>query len=163
MASDQLIAHESELAKLEEQRVQNLDGQATAIVSVVLAIAAFSASAVDTKTIESEPLPVGLVGLFVFLAVGFAVAARGPRATRTRFWTVVDQDYARLERRLAKAEQHIAGNPSDEAIAVLESWRARRAVSSHIAEGKALWVSYSLLCLLVAFIAAGAASLIIVG
>ena len=84
------------------------------------------------------------------------------------FWTraaarVVDRDYAQLERRLIAAEKRIAGNPSDEAIAVLESWRARRAVSTHIAEGKALWVSYSLISLLVAFLAAGVASLIIVG
>ena len=47
-----LVHREQELLKLEEQRIQSLDTQSTAILTVVVAIAAFAASAVDGDVLE---------------------------------------------------------------------------------------------------------------
>jgi hypothetical protein len=44
MTQEQWITHETELARIEEQRLQSLETQATAVLTVVLAIAAFAAS-----------------------------------------------------------------------------------------------------------------------
>ena len=163
MAADQLIAHESELAKLEEQRVLDLESQGTAILTVVLAIAAFAASAVDGATLKDNPTPIAIAVFLMLCAAGFAIAARGPRATRAKFWTRLLPGYGPLERRVADAEQGISGAPtSDDAAVILESWRARRALSAYLAESKALWVTCSLICLLLAFIAAGFTALLIV-
>lgn len=163
MVGDQLITHESELAKLEEQRVVNLESQGTAILTVVLAIAAFAASAVDGATLKDNPAPVAIAVFLTLCSAVFAIAARGPRATRARFWTRLLAEYGPLEERVAAAEQGISGGatPDDSAI-ILESWRARRALSTYLAESKALWVTCSLICLLLAFIAAGFTALIIV-
>jgi len=92
----------SDLAKLEEQRVQGLETQGTAILTVVLAIAAFTASTVDRPMLQ------------------------------------------------------------DDTPAILESWRARRALSAYFAEAKALWVTCSLICLLLTFVSVGVAGLLLV-
>jgi hypothetical protein len=50
---------------------------------VVLAIAAFAASAVDADTLEDNALLIAIAVLFMLLAAGFAVAARGPRSLKS--------------------------------------------------------------------------------
>jgi hypothetical protein len=163
VATEQLIVHESELAKLEEQRVVSLENQATAIVTVVLAIEAFAASAVDGATLREHRVLIGIVVLLMLCAAGFAIAARGPRAIRARFWTRLLPGYAPLERRVADAEERLRGSASpDDCAVILESWRARRALSTYLAESKALWVTCSLICLLFAFITAGVVAVVVV-
>jgi hypothetical protein len=165
MPVDELIAHEADLAKLEEQRIQNIETQATTVLTVVLALAAFAASALDIKTLHDHTGWIGVVVLLMLAAAGFAVAARWPRALLAGFWTRVNPAYGRKEERLAKAECKIrsplpaSGDPDS----ILESWRARREVSNDLAEHKALWLTCSLGCLLGAFLMAGVVALIIVG
>jgi hypothetical protein len=163
VATDQLITHESELAKLEEQRVVSLEHQATAIVTVVLAIEAIAASTIDGATLSEHRAPIGIVVVLMLCAAGFAIAARGPRAIRARFWTRLLPLYGPLERRVADAEKRLRGSASlDDSAVILESWRARRAFSTYLAEVKALWITCSLICLLFAFITAGIVAVVIV-
>jgi hypothetical protein len=163
MPADLMITHESDLAKLEEQRVQGLETQGTAILTVVLAIAAFTASTVDRQTLQDNPVLIGVAVFFMLGAAGFAIAARGPRALKARFWTVVKPAYGPLlEERLAQADNAISHAQTDDTPAILESWRARRALSAYFAEAKALWVTCSLICLLLAFVSVGVAGLLLV-
>jgi hypothetical protein len=139
---EQMIRHEAELAKLEGQRVQSLETQAGAVLTVVLAVGVFAASALNRATLENHRIAVGAAVLFLLVAAGFAVAALGPRAARVSFWTW-QRRYAKKERLLAAAEtsltQPLAGIAQSDAI--LESWRARRAVAIYVAERKALWLT----------------------
>ena len=163
--ADRLIGHEQELTKLEEERIQGLENQATAILALVVAIAAFAASVVDKSAIAQHRLVIGAVAFFMFLAAGFATAARGPRALKVEFWGALQKRYGELEKRLRSAEETIASDLSaaDAPSAIVESWRARRAVTTYLAERKALWVTCALGCLLLAFAAAALAALVIVG
>jgi hypothetical protein len=162
VTNDQLITYESERAKLELQRIQALETQATAVLTVALAIAAFAASALDLKTLKNNLLPIGVVAFWMLIAAGFAVAALGPRAVRARFW-MLGRRYRELEQKLTAAEDGLDTVPltGDQAAAVVNGWRAQRNVSRHLAEAKALWLSCALICLLFAFIASGVAALVI--
>jgi hypothetical protein len=153
-----------ELAKLEEQRVQAQETQATAVLTVVIAIAAFGASAINGNTLRHHTVSIGVVVLLLLIAVGFAIAARLPRAIRLRLWSRRLPHYASLEQRLTTAEAALRDDldAGAERGAILESWRARRAVANYLAEAKALWLTCSLACVFVAFIAAGVSALEIV-
>jgi hypothetical protein len=85
MPVNELIAHEADLAKLEEQRIQNIETQATTVLTVVLALAAFAASALDIQTLNDHTGWIGVVVLLMLAAAGFAVAARWPRALLAGF------------------------------------------------------------------------------
>jgi hypothetical protein len=163
LTTERLIIHEAELAKIEEQRIQSLETQAIAVLTVVLAIAAFAASVLDRDTLRSHFLSVGGVAGVMLVAAGFAVAALGPRALKARFW-MLQSEYAARERHLAVADATLAGDLRDvsAAQAILESWRARRALSSYLAERKALWLTCSLIALLLTFVLAGVAAMMIV-
>lgn len=155
----QAIQYESEVAKLEEDRIAGLESQATAILGLVVAIAAFAASALNTSTLEESWGWIGAVAAAMFLAAGFAIAARGPRALGVRFWEATNAEYAALEERLKRAEEAVgAASLGAEGAEIVECWRARRAVSSYLAERKALWLTCALLCLLLAFVAAAVAA-----
>jgi hypothetical protein len=160
---EQMILHEAELAKLEGQRVQSLETQAGAVLTVVLAVGVFAASALNRATLDDHRIAVGAAVLFLLVAAGFAVAALGPRAALVGFWTWQGR-YAEKERRLDAAEtsltEPLAGIAQSHAI--LESWRARRAIAIYLAERKALWLTWSLISLLFAFVSAGIAALVIV-
>lgn len=160
---EDLIAHEADLAKMETQRLETLETRAGAVLTLVLAIAAFAASALNTATFKHSMVAVGVVALFLLVAAGFAVLALGPRAVMVRFW-MKQPGYAKLEKRMTEAEDAIS-QLRPEAVSpapLLESWRARRAVSAYLAERKALWLTCSLICLLLAFLSAGVASVLIV-
>jgi hypothetical protein len=121
------------------------------------------ASAVDGATLKDNLVPVGFVAFFMLLAAGFVVAALGPRALKARFWMLLP-DYAAKEQELADANAAMVGAcpESAEPDLILASWRARRALSSYLAERKALWLTCALICLLLAFISTGVAALVIV-
>jgi hypothetical protein len=158
---DLLIAHEGELAKIEETRVANLETAAGAILTVTVAVFAFAASAINASTLTDSKTAIGIVVLFMLLAAGFSVAAHGPRALKARFWTRWMQRYAQLEQQLAAAENTLKASSEDDPTVILDSWRARRAVAAYLAEKKALWVTCALMSLLVAFVCAGVSALFI--
>jgi hypothetical protein len=161
-----LIERERNLLTLEEQRVRSLETQATAILGLVVALAAFGASALDAKTLAQHTAPITVVVVLLIVAASFAVGARGPRAVHARFWHKLLPEYARREERVRRAEAAVQASRSDTRAlygAVLESWQARTAVTNYLAENKALWVTCSLFSLLVAFIVAGVATLVILG
>jgi hypothetical protein len=164
-AIDMLIARQQELLKLEEQRIQSLDTQSTAVLTVVVAIAAFAASAVDGDVLEDHVAVVAIPTLLMLVSVGFAIAARGPRSLKLRIWKRLNPDYGGLEDDLRRAEDAIwreQHTVSQVRRAVLENWRARTQVSAWLAEQKARWLSWALVSLLAAFVAAGVAALVIV-
>jgi hypothetical protein len=159
----QLVDHEADLAKIEAQRLETLETRAGAVLTLVLAIAAFAASALNGATFKHNMVAVGVVALFLLVAAAFAVLALGPRALLVRFW-LMQPGYARVEKRMTEAENVINELPPEmvSAAPLIESWRARRAVSIYLAERKALWVTCSLGCLLLAFLSAAVASVVIV-
>ena len=164
-AIDMLIAREQELLKLEEQRIQSLDTQSTAVLTVVVAIAAFAASAVDGDVLEDHVVVIAAPTLLMLVSVGFAIAARGPRSLKWRIWKRLNPDYGYLEDDLRRAEDAIwreQHTVSQVRRAVLENWRARTQVSAWLAEQKARGLSWALVSLLAAFVAAGLAALVIV-
>jgi len=119
-------------------------------------------STLDRQTLQDNPVLIGVAVFFMLGAAGFAIAARGPRALKARFWTVVKPAYGPPEERLAQADNAISHVQTDDTPAILESWRARRALSAYFAEAKALWVTCSLICLLLAFVSVGVAGLLLV-
>ena len=162
ISADRAIEYERELAKAEEARIASLENQATAILGLIIAVAAFSVSTIDRTTLEQHRLAIGSVVVALFLAAGFAIAARGPRALSLRFWTAADRRYGILEARLEKAEEMIrTAGTTVGGEAILESWCARRAVFAYLAERKALWLTCALGSLLASFVAAAVAALII--
>ena len=101
----------------------------------------------------------------MLLSAGFAIAARGPRTGRWKSWERLNPDYGALEEELRGAEEAIWTEHhtlEQVRIAVLENWRARRQVSAWLADQKARWLSWALVTLLAAFVAAGLAALVIV-
>jgi hypothetical protein len=84
---EDLIGHESELAKAEEQRIQSVENQAGALLTVVLAVAAFAASAINKRTFEDNLESIAPVVGLLLIAACFAVAALGPRALNIAWWT----------------------------------------------------------------------------
>lgn len=168
--SEDLVAHESELAKAEEQRIQSVETQAGAVLTVVLAIVAFAASAINKKTFEDHLPLIALVMAFLLIAACFAVAALGPRALKVKAWTALQRSYRCRERVLAatesvlRAQTNSTGTDSAAvAAAILANWRARRDIASFLAERKALWLTCALASLLLAFVSAGVTALQIAG
>lgn len=163
--SEDLIAHEAELAKAEEQRIQSVETQAGAVLTVVLAIVAFAASAINKKTFEDNLALIALVMAFLLIAACFAVAALGPRALKVKPWTALQRSYRAKETALEATEDALkAASPdSATAVAILANWRARRDISIFLAERKALWLTCALACLLLAFVSAGVTALQIAG
>jgi hypothetical protein len=160
-----LIAREQELLKLEEQRIQSLDTQSTAILTVVVAIAAFGASAVDGDVLKDHWVVIAVPTLLMLVSVGFAIAARGPRSLKWKTWEKLRPGYRDLEAGLRRAEDAIWTEQHTLAqvqYAVLQNWRARTQVSAWLAEEKARWLSWALVSLLAAFAATGGAALVIV-
>jgi hypothetical protein len=157
MADDRLIEHESELAKAEEQRIQALETQATAMLTVVLAIVAFAASAINKKTLEENTAGIALVFGFLLVTSAFAVAALGPRALKVLAWTRFQPAYRQREQRLSATEERLrqAEVDIDLSPAILDNWRARRSVSGFLAERKALWLTLALMSLLLGFVSSG--------
>ena len=165
-----LIARQQELFKLEEQRVSGVETQATAILTLVVAIAAFGASSLNSGVLADNKVVIGGVAVLLLASAGFAVAARGPRTLKAGFWREIDRDYdelesvlaareAELEERAVAVQQH---SPDEIGEAVLRSWHARTAVSTWLADRKGLWLTCALFSLLLAFIAAGIAALVVV-
>jgi hypothetical protein len=164
-AIELLIERQQELLKLEEQRIRDLDTQSTAILTVVVAIAAFAASALDGDVLRDHVAIIAVPTVLAICSVGFAIAARGPRSRRWEIWERVNPDYHRLEERARETERAIwsQGDKTPELRrAVLDDWRARTEVAAWLAEQKARWLSWALVGLLAAFIAAGLAALAIV-
>jgi hypothetical protein len=163
-----LISRQQELHKLEEQRISGVETQATAILTLVVAISAFGASALNSGVLAKNTLEIGAVALLLLISAGFAVAARGPRSLKAGFWRQLDPQYDKRERDLETREreleeaatQQLAAAPI--AKAILATWQARTAVSSWLADRKALWLTCALIFLLLAFIAAGVAALLVV-
>ena len=164
-----LISRQQELHKLEEQRISGVETQATAILTLVVAIAAFGASALNSGVLAKNTLEIGAVTLLLLISAGFAVAARGPRSLKVGFWRQLDSEYDRRERELETRERELADAATGQLSAVpigkaiLASWHARTAVSAWLADRKALWLTCALVCLLLAFVAAGVAALLVVG
>lgn len=84
---------------------------------------------------------------------------------KLKIWKRLNPDYGGLEDDLRRAEDAIwweQHTVSQVRRAVLENWRARTRVSAWLAEQKARWLSWALVSLLAAFVAAGVAALVIV-
>jgi hypothetical protein len=167
---EDLVAHESELAKVEEQRIQSVETQAGAVLTVILAIVAFAASAINKKTFEDHLPPIALVMAFLLIAACFTVAALGPRALKVKAWTALQPSYRGKEQTLAATERVLRDqtnstgtDPGAVAAAMLANWRARRDVSSFLVERKALWLTGALASLLLAFVSTGITALQIAG
>jgi hypothetical protein len=167
--SEDLVAHEAELAKAEEQRIQSIETQSGAVLTVVLAIVAFAASAINKKTFEGHLSPIVLVMAFLLIAACFALAALGPRALKVKPWTALQRSYRGKEQALAKTEHvlqaqtNATGTEQAVSAAILANWRARRDIASFLAERKALWLTCALASLLLAFVSTGFTALEIVG
>jgi len=166
-----LVARQQELLKIEEQRISGVETQATAILTLVVAIAAFGGSSLNSGVLAKNTLVLGVVAFLLLVSAGFAVAARGPRTLRARFWLRIDPRYAELEEAVAERDAELERcslaiedlTEYEIGQVVLRSWHARTAVSSWLADAKALWLTYALMSLLLAFIAAGLAALVVVG
>lgn len=167
---EDLVAHEAELAKAEEQRIQSVETQAGAALTVILAIVAFATSAINKSTFEDHLAPIAVVLAFLLVAACFAVAALGPRALKVGAWTALQRSYRAKEHVLAETESAMrvqtdpsGTDPGGPGAAILANWRARRDVSNFLAERKALWLTCALASLLLAFIGTGVTALQIVG
>jgi hypothetical protein len=113
---------------------------------------------------------IAFVMAFLLIAACFAVAALGPRALKVKAWTALQPSYRCRERVLAATESVLRAqtnstgtNTGAVAAAILANWRARRDISSFLAERKALWLTCALASLLLAFVSAGVTALQIAG
>lgn len=161
-----LIDRQQELLKLEEQRTTSVESQATAILTLIVAIAAFGAASLSGDALSQHQTAIGVVGFLLVVAAGFAVAARAPRSLHVRFW-LLSRQYRELEQALAAQDRGLRelgrrSGPDDVGEAVLGSWEARTAVSTYLADRKGLWLTCALISILLAFLAAGIAALAIV-
>jgi len=156
------MEYEKEVLRIEDERVRATETQATAILTLVVAIAAFGASALDRSTLLNHRPEIAVVAFALLLSAGFALAARGPRALRARFWRRLLPRYDGLERRLEAGEADLTSDLTGAELdrAIVENWRARRSISQYLAERKALWLTLSLVWLLGAFVATGFAALV---